>query len=198
VSPLTGEYRRDLLLRLGLFGVRLCLRELQDRPGATASSMSRMLVEVSGVERLVEVLDAHLRARAAVLKARSVLVSLRALAGELAAIDPGGSRQLLAAVEEVEAGAYELAELRLLHLMLTGAVEFPIEIREEVARLTGGGDPAERLGLPAEAEAATQLAVTLERLEEWRTRAAHPLTDRVSADACEIVIRSYERIFSEL
>lgn len=198
ISPLTTEYRRDLLLRLGLFGVRYCLKELQARPDTRATQLAQSLVSASGIQTLIEMLDGHFGARSVVLKARSALSSLRALAGELERVDGSGSQDLRAAVERVEAGAHELAELRLLHLLLTGAVQLPGDLREEVARMTAGGDPAERLGLPADTDRAAERTEALRRLEDWRIRAAHPLTDRTTADACEIVAQSYERLLAEL
>ncbi|HSQ37522.1 MAG TPA: dynamin family protein [Acidimicrobiia bacterium] len=198
VGPLTAEYRRDLLLRLGLFGVRLSLREIREGRAVTAGQLARTLVAASGIEGLTEVLDGHLARRSTVLKARSALIGLRALARNLAGEDPAGAEQLIAAVERVEAGAHELAELRLLHLLLTGAVTLPEEEQQEVARLAGEGDPAERLGLPAGSGVEAERAVALQRLEDWRRRAAHPLTDRVTAEACEVVAHSYERLYSEL
>ncbi len=197
-SPLTAEYRRDLLLRLGLFGVRLSLREIREGRAATAGQLARTLVAASGIEGLTEVLDGHLARRSGVLKARSALTGLRALARELDGEDSRGAEQLTAAVERVEAGAHELAELRLLHLLFTGAVVLPEEEQQEVARLTGEGDPAERLGMPADAGVEEERAVAVQRLEDWRRRAAHPLTDRLTAEACEVVAHSYERLFGEL
>jgi len=155
-------------------------------------------VRVSGIERLIEILDGHLGARSLVLKARSALVALRTLAEESANEDLAGSQNLRAAVERVETGAHELAELRLLHMLLTGAVELTEEQAEEVTRLTAAGDPADRLGLPADLGLDAEQAEVLRRLEEWRIRAAHPLTDRAAAEACEIIAQSYERLFAEL
>jgi hypothetical protein len=198
VGPLTAEYRRDLLLRLGLFGVRLSLREIREGRAATATQLARTLVAASGIEQLVGVLDGHLARRSGVLKARSALVALRALARDLAGEDPTGAEQLAGAVERVEAGAHELAELRLLHLLLTGAVTLPEDEQQEVARLTGEGDPAERLGLPADAGIDTEQATALQRLEAWHRRAAHPLTDRATAQASEVIAHSYERLYGEL
>jgi hypothetical protein len=85
-----------------------------------------------------------------------------------------------------------------MQLLLTGAVAFPDEERNEITRLTAGGDPAQRLGLAEDAGSDAERAETLRRLEAWRSRAAHPLTDRATADACEIVAQSYERLFAEL
>lgn len=198
VSPLTAEYRRDLLLRLGLFGVRFCLHEMQADPSVKATQLARSLVSASGIDQLIDVIDGHLGARSTVLKARSALISLRALAGDLEGEDPAGSERLKAAVEQVEAGAHEFAQLRLLHLMLTGAVQLPDDQRDEITRLTTDGDPSKRLGLPPDTRLDEERSVALERLEVWRARAVHPLTDRVTADACEIVAQTYERLYAEL
>jgi len=198
VSPLTAEYRRDLLLRLGLFGVRLCLREIREGRAATATQMARMLVTASGIEQLLGVLDGHLARRSTALKARSALVGLRTLSRALAGDDTQGAERLAAEVERVEAGAHELAELRLLHLLLTGAVVLPEAEQQEVARVTAEGDPAERLGMPPDAGVEAERAAALERLEAWRRRAAHPLADRATAEACEVVAHSYERLYGEL
>lgn len=195
VSPLTVESRRDLLWRLGLFGVRFCLRELRLDPTLTASEMARRLVAASGVEDLVEVLDEHLAPRADALKARSALVALRALAGDLAAADPSSARELERRIERVEAGSHELAELRLLHLVLTGQVQLSDEERAEIDHLTRPGGATERLGLPPDAPIGQQQAHALARLEHWRARARHPLSPRVLSDACEIVAESYERLY---
>lgn len=197
-GPLTVEARRDLLLRLGLFGVRYCLRALRDDPDLTASGLARRLVDASGLAALVAVLDEDLAPRAHVLKARSALIALRAAASGPGEARPTTARQLLADVERVEVGSHELAELRLLHLVLTEQVELPAEERAEVDRLTRSGEPAERLGLRQDAAPSEQQRVALERLEHWRTRAAHPLTSRVVAEACELLVQAYEQLYAGL
>jgi hypothetical protein len=187
-----------LLLRLGLFGVRFCLRRFQEHPDVNATQLAQLLVEASGIQKLINVLEGHFGARSAVLRARSALSGLRALAGELEASDEPDSRDLRAAVERVEAGAHELAELRLLHMLLTRAVELSDDQHAEATRMTAGGDPAERLGLPSDTGREAERTEALRQLEDWRLRAAHPLTDRTTADACEIIAQSYERLLAEL
>jgi hypothetical protein len=195
ISPLTVESRRDLLWRLGLFGVRFCLRELGRDDDLTATALARRLVAASGLPELIEVLDLHLAPRADVLKARSALVALRSVARELATQRAGAARELEVEIERVESSSHELAELRLLHLVLTGQVELSDDERVEVERLTRPGEVTERLGLPTDTPVGEQQAHALARLEEWRTRGHHPLSSRVLTDACEIVAESYERLY---
>ena len=142
-------------------------------------------------------LDEQLAPLADVLKARSAIIALRKLADEAAGAEPVGARELATVIEQVETGAHELVELRLLHLVFTGQVDLTVEEREEVARLVRGGDRPERLGVPIDADVATQKRVALERLEAWRTRAAHPLTPRSAADAYAIIAESYERLYAD-
>jgi hypothetical protein len=52
--------------------------------------------------------------------------------------------------------------------------------------------------LPADAGFEAERAAALERLEAWRRRAAHPLTDRATAETCEVIAHSYERLYGEL
>lgn len=198
VSPLTSEYRRDLIVRLGLFGVRLCLGRLRADPGLTASALAAGLLATSGVDRLIDVLETDLGPRSSALQARSALVGLRALAGELETEDPVAATRLQAGIERVESGAHELAELHLLHLVLTGQVVFPEDRMREITRLTTDGEPWERMGLGSEAGHEEVRAAAVGGIERWRTAAAHPLSDRVTVDACEIVVRCYERLYAEV
>ena len=76
------------------------------------------------------------------------------------------------AVDRLEASSQELALLRLLHLVLTGAVELNPDERAEVDRLCGSAPPAERVGLGADATADAVRAAALDGIERWRSRAA--------------------------
>lgn len=198
VSPLTVELRRELLLRLGIFGVRFCLRELREGREQTAADLSRALVAASGVGDLLEVLDGHFGRRAEVLKARSALVSLAALGREIGATDPERARSLAAAVERLETEVDALVELRLVQLLMSGAVSLPDDERAEIERLTRDDEPAVRMGFEPGTKPDALRAAALARLEHWRERAADPLADRSTSEACEIVARSYERLYAEL
>ena len=87
LSPLTAEIRRDLLARLGIFGVRRALALLSDPDagGPTAGELSRELVEVSGLSELRRAIAEQFLPRARLLKARSALLALRGVAASLAA-----------------------------------------------------------------------------------------------------------------
>jgi hypothetical protein len=188
------EARRVLLERLGMFGVRFCLDRLRREPATTASDLAGALVEVSGLGAVQDVIARHFLPKAAVLKARSVLAGLRSVARRLDPPDAG--RRLLAAIERFESSTHAFAELRLLHLVATGAVAFTDDEVTEVRRVTGSGPPADRLAGVTQADAAK--AAALAGVDRWRTRSSNPLADPVLQDAAAIVARTYEGLYGSL
>ena len=80
-SDLTVELRRDLLDRLGMFGVRLALQEIRANGATTAAALGPRLVEHSGLGELRRVIAEHfLPAAADAAGPLARCVALRALA----------------------------------------------------------------------------------------------------------------------
>jgi hypothetical protein len=198
VGPLPSQTRRDLLERFGLFGVRYCLRMLQQDPETTGAQLARALREASGIDTLTGLLEGHFGVRSRALKARSVLAGLRAAARTLAGTDPEAASAIDVGVEELWTTAHELAELRLWHLVVSGAAPLAAGETEEVRRVTSEGSPAVRLGMDPETPAAMLSEAAAGRIARWRDRATHPLVDRPSAEAYEIIARAYEAVYAEI
>lgn len=193
-NPLGADIRDELLDRLGLFGLRLCVGLLADSAVRSATELSQRLLAESGIGELQRLLDEQFGARSDALRARSALGALRVIADELGRRGVEGAVGLGSDIERVEAGSEELALLRLLHLVLAGLVEVDPDERAEIDRLVGGRSPTERVGLPADAGPAGVRAASLAGIERWRLRAANPLSDRRSIEAADIVIRAYEQL----
>jgi hypothetical protein len=189
-NPLGEEIREDLLGRLGLYGLRLAVQLVSDGGVRTANDLSGALLEQSGIRALQRVLADAYGARASLLKARSALVALRAIAATV------GARDVLDAIDRLEASSGALGLLRLQHLVLAGHLELGEGEREEVERLWVAGDGATRVGLASDADAAAVRAAALAGVERWRARAGSPLSDRRTIEAAEIVSRAYEEIFA--
>jgi len=196
LEGLSTDERRGLIERLGLFGVRFSIAQFRTGAVTTPSDLARKLVAASGLGELQQLLEQHFLPRAQTLKGRSALLALRSLARELARDTPDAADHLEAELEEIEASTHEFAELRLVHLVLSGTVELPEEEVEEVKRVTGPGTPAERLGGVPGDDAATLQATALRAVERWRERAADPLADRELCDASEVLVRSYEGLYA--
>ncbi|MFW6074040.1 MAG: dynamin family protein [Chloroflexota bacterium] len=196
-SDLLVETRRHLLHRLGLFGVRVSLDAIRRGDIQSAVELSRFLIDLSGVNRLRTLLETHFTTRAQALKGRSALNALLACTREL---EKRGTNvdSLLAEIERVEAASHEFAELRLLHLVLTGQVKLSDEERAEVSRITTDASPALRAGCDPDAGPDEVQSAVLNGIARWRQRGANPLLDRAGRDACEIIARSYEGIYAEV
>ncbi|HEX9888897.1 MAG TPA: dynamin family protein, partial [Nitriliruptorales bacterium] len=85
------ELRRELLDRLGLYGVRIAIAAIAAGEVTSGPELARRLVELSGLPRLRDLLEGHFVARADALKARSVLAALRALVPALRLQDAGAA-----------------------------------------------------------------------------------------------------------
>jgi hypothetical protein len=195
-SELTVEWRRDLLDRLGLFGVRLAVEELRTGRATTAAELGAVLVDVSGLAALRSLFRDHFAPRARVLQARSALLSLRAivrrLPAEASALAAGVDRDL----ERIEASTTQFARIRALHLLGSGLVSFAsAEDADEVRTILVADAPedafAGTVAAPESLRSAALAAIT-----KWRTRAADPLADPTTVELCDTVVRCCESFYA--
>jgi hypothetical protein len=185
--------RSHLLGRLGLYGVRLSVELIRTGSAPNAIALAEELARVSGVDRLRTVVLRQFLDRSRVLKARSAIAAVEELVRRDAFSESG---QLLRRIEEVEAGAHEFEELRLLQQLRADGVEVGKERAEDLDRLLGGSghDSASRLGLPDDAGTEEVREAALETLGAWQRLAEHPLSSRSGQLAARTVIRTLEGI----
>lgn len=193
----TADARRQVLARLGLFGVRLGVQLIRDGAVRSADGLARELTVRSGLHRLLEVLEAQFVARGEVLKARSALTVLDALL-RTHRFDAAGD--LAARAEEIRAGAHEFVEIRLLHLLSSGRLPGAPERLAEMERLLGGlgAEPAIRLGQPPDAPADVLFDEAGKALVRWRRIAEHPLSVREMRTAARATVRTCEGLLAGL
>jgi hypothetical protein len=180
--------RGPLLDRLGLFGIRLAttlIRQGVNHPTLLAEE----LVARSGLGELRQVLDVQFGQRRELLKARSALLTLDAIAQA-----DNDARGIGRQVERILASAHEFAELRLLGSLRSGAITLPDCADAE--RLLGGtgNTAAARLGLPDAASPADLRRTAQDSLHKWRDLAENPMLGRRAADACRVLARTCEGI----
>jgi hypothetical protein len=188
--------RAALLARFGIFGVRTALVLLRQGT-ADAAALAAELVRRSGLDELREVLATQFTERRDVLKARSALLAVELVTRR----EPRASaRGLATEIERVFASTHEFAELRLLAALRSRAVSLPTDPRAEAERLVGGqgSRTAVRLGLDPAADEGTCRTAATEALARWRRRASSPLSDRSTADACGVVVRSCEGMLASM
>jgi hypothetical protein len=190
---LTDMERAQLMDRLGLFGIRLSLQLIRSGDATTAGALATILVRHSGLDQLRSVLRTQFTERADLLKARSALLALETLAQR----NPG-AESLAAAVERIQAGAHELAEIRLLNALRLGAVSGRSEELADMERLLGGDGAAAatRLGLRADAGPEAERARATEELARWQRRAENPMSSPDLQDACRVAVRTCEGLLA--
>src|SRR4051794_35402379 len=174
--------RRELLDRLGLFGVRLALALVQHGLARDAGELATELRRRSGLDELREVLLDQFTERSDLLKAYA---ALRALENVLAAAPVPELRTRL---EAVVVGAHELTELRLLNDLRTGVVELRDEQRRDEAEQllgAGGGTVRARLGLAPDGPDPEVRPALIAALRRWQpireSPVAAPADRRVAA-----------------
>jgi hypothetical protein len=182
--------RAELLDRFGLFGVRQAIDLVVRGEARTSAELAFTLTELSGIGALRAELLTRFGERAAVLKARSALNALEAGIGEH---DP-----LAAAVERIRAGAHELVELRLLNQVRTGDLALSPADIDDVERLVGGGAPAVRLGLGAEADPSDVRSALFAALDRWQRKMESPVSGQAVKDAARAVVRTCEGMLADL
>jgi hypothetical protein len=195
-SELTVESRRDLLARLGMFGVRLALQEIKAGRGTTAATLGPILVEHSGLTALRELLTRHFAPRARVLQARSALTALRAIARSVKDVSPAVAADIERRVEQVEATTVQFAQVRAAHLVGSGAVNVTAGERTELERLLSGAGAEVVLGLGPSASVDDVRNAALAGISRWRTAAGDPLADPTYVEVCDVAARTLEQIYT--
>lgn len=187
-AAVTELERQHLLERLGLFGVRLSIELIAQRRTPDATTLAAVLVRSAGLDRLRDVLNRQFLHRSQILKARSALAGLQEV---VRADGCTGAATLQSRIEQVLVGTHAFEELRLLTALRGNDYdELGAERLVELDRLLGGSghDPANRLGLPEDADADAVRGAALAALERWQRIAHHPMSSRpvtvVAAGAC--------------
>lgn len=188
--------RRNLLDRLGIFGVRVSVEALGTGRVTTSSQLAAELRERSGIDRLRRLLFSHFAERRDTLKARSALVAIERL---LAQYPAAGTDGLVARLEQLRASAHELAELRLLNYLRSGALSFSADERDEAEQLLASGVTLQqRVGLPDDASPPELRKALVATLNRWRARGENPMSSLEDREAATIVVRTCEGLFASL
>lgn len=197
VVPVTELEREHLLGRLGLYGVRTCVRLLRTSATTTSTALSAQLVALSGLDALRSVLIRQFTQRSQVLKARTALIGLQSVLASGAVADQVG---LEMRAEALVAGAHDFSEVRLLAALRSGELPLPPQLGASLERVLGGlgHDPATRLDLPADASPDRVREAATERLAAWSAVASHPLAGRAERLAARAATRTVEGMLAQV
>ncbi|EFQ84657.1 hypothetical protein HMPREF0063_10510 [Aeromicrobium marinum DSM 15272] len=192
----SAKIRAQLVERFGLYGIRLAIATL--RTGIVdAPTLSAELVRRSGLDELRRVIDIHFRQRNPELKAHSAILAVYRL---LSAHPREDARPLLETAEEYLANSHAFREMRLISRVRSVKFAMAADDLEELTRLIGGDGTAahQRLGADPDSGLEQLDALAHEALWKWADLADNPLTDRDTAAACRVVVRSCEGVIADL
>lgn len=191
-TGLVPAEREHLIGRLGVFGVRLGRDLVRHGRADTARRLADELRQRSGLDELRALVTTSFADRSGLLKARSAMA---ALDDALRRADLPNGPNLAAALERIESGAYELAELRVLTAVRTGAVPLSATEVEEVERVLGPGDAAVRMGATGATETELRQAA-IDGVARWRRRIESPISSPIVVEASQVVTRAFEAMAS--
>jgi hypothetical protein len=188
---LTELEREHLLMRMGLFGVRLSVELLRSGTVGSAPELATTLADRSGLTHFTDVLMRQFTDRSRVLKARSALALLTDVTRRGRSRDAAGLRS---AVEELTAATHEFAEIAVLDALRSGTLGLRPDAADALDRILGGNghDQRSRLGLPTGSDDQAIHAAALDELSRWRRLAEHPLSSRSAQQASRTAVRTLE------
>jgi hypothetical protein len=171
--PVETSPRRELLARLGLFGLRWSLEAVRSGAVADVTGLRAGLTTASGIVHLRRVLETQIVGRRDVIKAEAALQLVQRAA---AAEECRGARRLAGMAERMRLGVHEFQEVRLLNDLRQGHVDVEDELRQRMERALGasGGGVMARLGLDENAQPAELEHVLLTEHGRWRELATDP------------------------
>jgi len=195
-APVPPEVRRQLLDRLGIFGIRLgttLIRTGFDDP----ARLSAELVQRSGLGELRDSIRRYFTERRGMLKARSALLAVEAV---VRAEPRPSAGALVAEMERALAGAHDLAELQALAILQANGPKLLGELSGEAERIVGGHGTgvSERLGLEREPTDSELRHTIVDTLERWQEQAENPVRSAEARRAARVVVRTCEGMLAAL
>lgn len=148
--------------------------------------------------RLRSLTDELVGHRALLIRAAGGLKLLAAAAASGGAAPPDVRADILDGVEALRSEIPALVEIDVLHDLTSGTASLPRELRAELRRLFLHARPAARLGLDADADAATLRAAVEDASTRWRVLENTGRIPFSARRAMLIAQQSLDRLFAEL
>lgn len=202
--PVKAAERRQLLERLGLYGITLA-RDLYRQGAVNKDALCVALLENSGLPTLCEVIQSHFGNRALLIKLSMGLQRITNFcfmlqqqpleAGVRKALDNVGG--IIATITDSE---HSLRELQLLKLYYEGKIDFTEQEKLMLLQITGefGLATAQRLGT-LDASLATLQHLARQKILYWRAKVNDPLgLSPATREGARIMLNAYQNVMAEL
>lgn len=203
---LSKSSREGLVLKFGLYGVFVCVREIQKNANVTLQDLSYTLRIKSGFDSFIKLVVSHFGDRAQLLKAqRGIVQLLGAINKDRINVDSSEHLNIVnsiySKVLSVEDDLHELKEWNLLLKIYENKIEIDDEFMQEFLRMGGefGHSAIDKLNLTKDTDIADMIAMAKERLNYWRIKynTWYGLSP-AKAESYVVIAKSYELLVSRL
>lgn len=203
---ISSNRRKQLLLKYGLYGIYVCVREIRCNASITLSDLSQTLRKESGFEAFIKLVMSHFGDRAQLLKAQRGVIQL------LGAIDKdrinANSREELnvvnsvySKVRSIENELHELKEWNLLLRIYKNEIIVDDKFMREFLLISGesGHSAVDKLNVTSDKSIIELIAFAKERYNHWKTEynAWYGLSP-IKAEPYAVIAKSYELLVSRL
>ena len=203
---ISSNRRKQLLLKYGLYGIYVCVREIQCNLSVTLSELSQTLRRKSGFEVFIKLVISHFGDRAQLLKAqRGVIQLLEAINKDR--IYANSQEQLnvvnsvYSKVLSIENDLHELKEWNLLLRIYENKIMVDDELMKEFLLISGeaGHSVIEKLNVTSDTSLMEMIDFAKERYNHWKTKSnAWYGLSPIKAEPYAVIAKSYELLISRL
>ena len=196
----TADVDRERLLDLlGLYGLAVCLR-LVDDGADNATELLRGLRVASGIDALTALIDGDFSGRADLWRAWRAVEDLERLSYLMGPEDRSVAERLRDDLEQIRLrpDVHPVSEMRVLRDLDAGTIRLPPELEAGLLTLARNTSPSARLGLPGDATAETLRRVGRERWQAWRELENDARATSATRSAARVVRESFEMLLTDL
>lgn len=197
---ISSNIRKQLVEKYSLYGVYICVKEIQNNTNITLTELSKILRKQSGFDTFFKLVTSHFGDRAQLIKAqRGMLSLLEAIRKDQVAVKNQEQTNLIKSIYSrilsIENDLHELKEWSLLLQIYEDRVKVDGEFMDEFLRIAGenGHSAINKLNVDAITDISVMEERALERYHYWKTKynAWYGLS-HTKAEPYSIIARSYE------
>lgn len=203
---LSTECREQLLLKYGLYGIYVCVREVQNNVDVNTSDISKVLNHRSGFDQFIKLVISHFGDRAQLIKAqRGVIALLDAVNKDR--INAIGQEQLnvinsvYSNIISIENDLHELKEWALLLKIYEDKVKVEDDFMKEFLLISGesGYSAVDKLSVSSSTDVSEMVLIANERYNYWKTKynAWYALSP-TKAEPYYVIAKSYELLATRI
>jgi GTPase SAR1 family protein len=206
--PVSREQRKQLVDNLGIYGVLKAYEFIKMRTTTTKGELTEYLLQLSGLDKIIELLESHFGNRAYLIKLDKIFNQIDAAyyrdRNQLSNEDLNVLEGVADAFETIKNRSQSFQELEVVRNHYQSRLEFSDNELADLLSVTGeyGNSCAQRLGFKQAGkieEIDQMITIVRQKIDHWRNRANYTLIGNSSTiSSANTIIRSYEGILYRL